>query len=148
MRLAVSRNVWVVIVGAAASWVVLSLVVWSLLRTESIPVSKPTQLAAEAETGKESTDDVFALLRGMLWHIEWVVGPVVAAVVGVLVGSLSRTRQWLCALVAVLPVGIVVSGLPGVSAWRGPLVMAVVTSTCAHLTGLGMKRLNRYGACR
>jgi hypothetical protein len=146
MRLSVSRNVWVVVLGAAVSWVALGIVVWILARTGLIPVWKLAQIAAEAtqaQTGKEPTDDVFALLLTMMWYSEWVVGPVVGAVVGVLVGSLSRTRQWLCALVAILPVGIMLTGFPAVWAWRGPLVMAAVSAACAHLTGLWMKRIER-----
>jgi hypothetical protein len=93
MRPGVGKSVWVVIAGAAVSFVVLGLATWILLRTEMIPISKLARLAAEAEAGKEPTDDVFTLLLAMQWHIEWVVGPVVAAVVGVFVGSLSRTHQ-------------------------------------------------------
>src|SRR5262245_39160026 len=148
MRPGVGRNVWVVIVGVAVSWVVFGIVVWILVRTELIPISKLAQVAADVETGKEPTHDPFVLLLDMMWYSEWVVGPLVAAVVGVLVGSLSRSHQWLCALVAILPVGIVLTGFPAVLAWRAPLVMAVVSSTCAHLTGLGMKRITSRGACR
>jgi hypothetical protein len=145
MRLGIGRNVLVVILGAAVSWVVVGISVWVLARTGLIPVWRLAQIAAESQTGKAATDDaeVFALLLAMRWYSEWVVGPAVAAVVGALVGSLARTHQWLCALIAILPVGIMLTGFPSGRAWRGLLVTAVVSVACAHLAGLGMKLMRR-----
>jgi hypothetical protein len=141
MRSELGRNVSVVILGIAVSGVATAAVLWLLARTGVFPVWRLAEIAAEPQTNAHG--DVFALLLTLRWLNEWVVGPVVGAVVGVLVGLLSRTQQWLCALIAILPIGITLTGFPAGWAWRVLLVTIVVTVACAHVASLGMRLRKR-----
>jgi hypothetical protein len=139
-----SRNVLIVVVGIGVSGVAVTFVTWILVRIGLIPVGQLAQISAEAQKGGASSGaetQLFALLLAAGWYSEWLIGPVVAAGVGLLVGWLGITKQWLCAAIAVLPLGIVMGGFSPGRPWRGLLIMAVVSGATGYLAGLRRRLL-------